>query len=54
MGPSPILSDYEPMLVEWVIERKKRGSSVTKNGLLDSVQKIVRNAKLKTNPYTVG
>ena len=40
-GPQPVLNKAEEdILCEWLIELARRGTSVNKNCLLDSVQKI--------------
>jgi hypothetical protein len=48
MGPEPQLKEYEDFIVKWALERQKVGYPVSKEGVLDSVQKLVTDAKLET------
>lgn len=51
-GPATVLSsDEESMLLQWIIHLSATGFCVTKDQLLDSVQKLVKDLKKKT-PFT--
>ena len=50
-GPSSILThDEEQLLCEWITELSRRGIPINKDGLLDSVQKIL-NDDPRDNPF---